>query len=91
MICNTFPDTIANIFLVFVGGVVYLQWYKANVLYKVRPIKSPDAPRIDRHAQIERAFAPGYDPALELSKRNSKQSKDALFDEDVQVEEAHLR
>lgn len=52
--------TVLGLGVVFVGGVGYLEWYKANVL--------------DR---MEEAFAPGYDPALELGV-----SKKHLDDED---------
>ncbi|OBZ69997.1 hypothetical protein A0H81_10438 [Grifola frondosa] len=40
---------------VFVGGIVYVAWYKENVLRK-----------------IEKAFAAGYDPALELASHGKK-------------------
>ncbi|EDR08874.1 uncharacterized protein LACBIDRAFT_249442 [Laccaria bicolor S238N-H82] len=46
--------TIFGLGAVFIGGIVYVKWYKMNVLYK-----------------IERAFAPGYDPALELAKAHT--------------------
>lgn len=41
--------TVLGLGVVFVGGIGYLEWYKANVLNR-----------------MEEAFAPGYDPALEL-------------------------
>ncbi|CAE6439583.1 unnamed protein product [Rhizoctonia solani] len=51
--------TLIGITVVFVGGVAYVEWYKANVLSK-----------------IEAAFAPGYDPALELANHPSRSSEE---------------
>lgn len=64
--------TIFGLGAVFIGGIVYVKWYKMNVLYK-----------------IERAFAPGYDPALELAKAHTTKKHpgehdkhDLVFNED---------
>ncbi|KAI0776267.1 hypothetical protein BD413DRAFT_527845 [Trametes elegans] len=47
--------TVIGVVVLFTGGIVYMAWYKENVLKK-----------------IEKAFAAGYDPALELAKNAIK-------------------
>ncbi|KAI8973966.1 hypothetical protein BD414DRAFT_498702 [Trametes punicea] len=42
--------TVIGVIVLFAGGILYMAWYKENVLWK-----------------IEKAFAAGYDPALELA------------------------
>ncbi|QRV73664.1 hypothetical protein RhiJN_01678 [Ceratobasidium sp. AG-Ba] len=56
--------TLIGIGVVFLGGVAYVEWYNANVLYK-----------------IELAFAPGYNPALELANQPGRHGE---VDEDGQ-------
>ncbi|EIW54461.1 uncharacterized protein TRAVEDRAFT_66816 [Trametes versicolor FP-101664 SS1] len=53
--------TIFGVIVLFTGGVVYMSWYKENVLWK-----------------IEKAFAAGYDPALELAKNAIKRPNEAV-------------
>ncbi|KAI3619795.1 hypothetical protein WG66_002655 [Moniliophthora roreri] len=59
-------STIVGLGVVFVGGIVYLQWYKANVLNK-----------------IEIAFAPGYDPTMEVATNYLKESTSASESSEV--------
>ncbi|TFK82056.1 hypothetical protein K466DRAFT_590825 [Polyporus arcularius HHB13444] len=47
--------TVFGVAVLFAGGVIYMAWYKENVLWK-----------------IEKAFAAGYDPALELAKQPTR-------------------
>ena len=55
----------------FVGGIAYVTWYKANVLTKVRHDVSLAAIIVLNciPGKMELAFAAGYDPALELANR----------------------
>lgn len=52
----------------FIGGVAYVSWYKKNVLVKVCAF---DISSVHHYSnlvsQIEQAFQPGYDPALDLA------------------------
>lgn len=72
-------------FLVFVGGIAYLDWYKKSVLNKVwvqSELFLLQFWTVHAHAhtylnfppQMELAFAPGYDPALELAQHSLKQA-----------------
>lgn len=76
----------------FVGGIVYLRWYKANVLDKVfssRPWHFASLTLL----QIELAFEAGYDPALELAKSHTSKNavaQDLEFEGDEPWTE-HLR
>ncbi|KAI0628988.1 hypothetical protein C8Q77DRAFT_327557 [Trametes polyzona] len=53
--------TVIGVIVLFTGGIVYMSWYKENVLWK-----------------IEKAFAAGYDPALELAKNAIKKPDEGV-------------
>lgn len=60
--------------VVFASGIAYLQWYKWRVLVKVCLRRLLDVRMLRRccRIQMENAFDPGYDPALELAVHSAK-------------------
>ena len=82
----------------FVGGIIYYAWYKKNVLDKVDSQMSLSySTTADPYIQIEHAFAPGYDPALELATHHKKTNNSTVSAaiEDLELEDGpwteHLR
>ena len=64
----------------FIGGVAYVKWYKINVLNKVLPLVTLSLLQtIDAFVlqQMEKAFAAGYDPSLELAKSHFPERTDS--------------